>query len=140
MIEFATVSHPVSRARSSMQSPSGKSMGKSHSVLGKFSQAREHSAQRTAKFLRRLYPTKTADRVAADTGIPATAVAKWLTGNSAPSMGAVIALVDAYGTDFLAAVMPVAPSWLVKANREARQADLQAQQARIAAELAELSQ
>ena len=68
-------------------------------------------------FLRREHPTKTADGVAGQTGIPAKTVRKWLDGETAPNGTALLALALAYGPQLLAACVKGAPSWLDAATR-----------------------
>ena len=94
----------------------------------------EEAGERTANFLRRLYPTQTAANVAADSGIPAGRISKWLIGASAPRIADTVALVVAYGPDFLSAVMLDPPSWLDRAVRAERQAKLEAKIAALQAE------
>jgi DNA-binding transcriptional regulator YiaG len=83
--------------------------GKSHAKLGG---NQEKSVDLAAQFLRSRYPVKTADRVAHDIGIPANTVAKWLAGVSYPNGRATIALIRAYGAEFLATVIPEGAEWL----------------------------
>ena len=84
-----------------------------------------------AAFLRRRHPSKTAVRVAADTGLPADSVKKWLSGEVQPSGRAMLALVCAYGPDFISASVKGAPEWC---NSDLRAAKI----AKLKAELAEL--
>lgn len=93
---------------------------------------------RAVAFLRSRYPSKTAESVAADTGIGAETVKKWLDGAARPSWDGALTLVFAYGPAFLAAVCPTSPKWIDEAHRRERLAALEAQQARIRAEIAEL--
>ena len=87
--------------------------------------------QKAVEFIRRLYPTKTADSVAFDTGIPAPTVRRWMEGASSPSWVAFSRLILAYGPAFLAAVFPRQPRWLTDAYQRERLAELEAEQARI---------
>lgn len=80
-------------------------------------------ADRVASFLRRRYPSKTAIAVAADTGIEASAVAKWLErGDVAPSGAAILRLIFAYGPEFLCAITTKPPSWLERARAHEQEA------------------
>lgn len=95
------------------------------------------------RFLRTKYPHKTAACVAADTGCNIKQVGKWLEGASAPGGDAMLALVEAYGPEFLAAVLPRQFDWVSEACDRREMAELRAQQARvnarIEARLAEMS-
>ena len=62
--------------------------------------------QRCVSFLRAKHPAKTAQAVAADTGLPARTVERWLTLDARPSVAAFARLVAAYGAPFLAAAIP----------------------------------
>lgn len=94
--------------------------------------------ERAIAYIRKLHPSKTADHVAADTGISPDTVRKWLEGVAKPSWVAFSRLIFAYGPSFLTAVYPKAPAWLDDAHRRERLAALEAAQARIQAEIAEL--
>lgn len=94
--------------------------------------------ERAVAFVKQLYPSKTADHVAADTGVPSQTVRRWLEGVSKPSWVAFSRLIFAYGPAFLIAVYPKAPKWLDEAHRRERQEALKAEQRRIAAQLAAL--
>lgn len=91
--------------------------------------------EKALEFLRRLYPSKTADHVAYDTGIPADTVRKWLEGVSKPSWAGLSRLIFAYGPAFLVSVYPSAPAWLDEAHRRERQDALRAEQRRIQSQL-----
>ena len=93
---------------------------------------------RAVEFIRKLYPNKTADCVSADTGVPSQTVRRWLEGVAKPSWTAFSRLIFAYGPAFLIAVYPKAPKWLDDAHLRERLAALEAAQARIQAEIAEL--
>ena len=94
--------------------------------------------ERAVAFIRRMYPTKTAESVSADTGIGSETVKKWLDGSSRPAWDSTFALIFAYGPAFLAAVYPKAPKWLDEAHRREMQATLRAEQQRISDQLAAL--
>lgn len=74
--------------------------------------------ERCARFLRQMHPARTADNVAADTGLKAETIAKMLQRQSDPSGLALALMIAAYGPDFLGAVLPRAPAWL-QADRRA---------------------
>lgn len=91
----------------------------SYSSSGKLcSTAGQDCGRRLIDFLRETYPRKTAECVAADTGIPATNVAKWLSGASLPGFRAMMALIIAYDIDFWAAVVPNPPACVVRAKAD----------------------
>ena len=78
-------------------------------------------ADRVAAFLRAKYPLKTADNVAADTGLPAATISRWLDRGSAPSLWALSKLVGAYDADVLLVILDHPPSWLIdEARRQER--------------------
>lgn len=92
---------------------------------------------RLVEYLVRRHPTKTAARVAAEAGCSRLAVEKWIERRSAPSFAAFLALVGAYGPDFLAEVMgEESPGWLAHAfaavERQAIEAEIDARRARLA--------
>lgn len=91
-----------------------------------------------ARFLRRLYPAKTALSVAADTGLPADSVKKWINGDVQPNGRAVFALIAAYGPEFISASLHHAPAWLDANVREAKTAALKSQIEQMQAELASI--
>jgi hypothetical protein len=82
-------------------------------------------------FIRALYPIKTADCVAADTGLPVQTVRRWLEGVAKPSFIGFSRLILAYGPAFLAAVFPRQPAWLTDAYQRERLAELEAEQEAI---------
>lgn len=88
--------------------------------------------------LRALHPAKTAHAVAADCGLPARTVEKWIAGHSAPSEDAFLRLILVYGPTLLAALCPDAPEWLGEAARFEEHARLAAEQKRLGARLASL--
>ena len=93
---------------------------------------------RALAFLRNRHPIKTAEEVAAATGLPADTVKKWFDRDSAPSFAACFALIGAYGPDFVAAVMEHPPAWIDTAARAARREALARDIARLQAELNKL--
>lgn len=114
-------------------------MRQSRASSGQLSVAeRTEKAERIIAFLRRLYPMKTAENVAADIGGSAETVQKMMDRGSTPNVVTYGRMILAYGPDFLVAVYPNAPKWLNDAHRAARLAALEAEQARIQAEIAEL--
>lgn len=92
-------------------------------------------AERILDFLTKIYPTKTAECVAADTGIPSVTIAKWLERTSAPKTASFVKLFCAYGPGFLACVPKTPPAWLDAAARAHEQAALRAQIADLQAQL-----
>ncbi|MBN9453227.1 MAG: hypothetical protein J0I42_14865 [Bosea sp.] len=91
--------------------------------------------EKALDFLRGLYPSKTIENVAYDTGIPSDTVRKWFEGVAKPSWAAFSRLIFAYGPAFLIAVYPKAPAWLDEAHRRERQEALRAEQRRIQEQL-----
>lgn len=91
----------------------------------------EACPDRAVAFVRQMYPIKTADCVAADTGLPVQTVRRWLEGAAKPSWVGFSRLILAYGPGFLAAVFPRQPAWLADAYQRERLAELEAEQARI---------
>jgi transcriptional regulator with XRE-family HTH domain len=90
-------------------------------------------ADRLAAFLRGARPTKTACAVAADLGLSARTVEKWMTGEARPNVAAVVALACAYGPEAVAALMRDPPAWLDEAVRLRRRAALDAEMAALQA-------
>jgi hypothetical protein len=80
-----------------------------------------------ASFLRRLYPSKTAACVAADTGLPADSVKKWLLGEVQPNGRAMLALICAYGPPLICAAVKSPPEWCDAGLRAAKIAKLRAE-------------
>jgi hypothetical protein len=98
-------------------------------------------ADRVVAFLRRRHAStgaKIAEAVEADTGVSAGTVRKWLDRSSAPSFAACLALITAYGPEFLAAVFDRAPSWIDAAARAARRDQIESAIACLEAEAARL--
>lgn len=111
-------------------------MGKSHGGIAQVRDVDRTAVQgRTTEFLRSLYPVKTAENVAADTGISANTIAKWLDRGSAPASWAFIRLLEAYGPELACAVMAAPPIWLDRAASEQRRERLQAQIASLQSQL-----
>ncbi len=119
-------------------------MGQSSPKKGQFSPKRGQlspaCAERAIAFLRDRHPHKTAEEVAATTGarVSAGTVKKWLSRVSAPSFVATLALISAYGPEFLTAVLINPPEWLTAARRAEEQAALEAEQNRISTALKRL--
>lgn len=67
------------------------------------------------RFFRALYPQKTIDSIADDTGVSRATVKKWVEGDSAPGWRHFFPLLFAYGPEFLVEVWPDAPRWLHEA-------------------------
>lgn len=91
--------------------------------------------QSWGRALRTRHPQKTADHVAAALGAPARTVEKWLAGESMPSAIWLGPLLMAYGPSLFAEVLGTPPAWLAEAARAERQAELEAEHARIMREL-----
>ncbi|MCJ2129197.1 hypothetical protein [Methylobacterium sp. E-045] len=91
--------------------------------------------ERTTAFLRQRYPTKTAENVAADTGISPNTIGKWLDRGSAPTSWAFLRLLAAYGPELACATMETPPAWLARAAREEDQRRLRAEIAALQARL-----
>jgi hypothetical protein len=118
--------------RNPMKRSSGSSMNRSarkNTELGGI----DHHVWR--RLFRSRHPVKTADAVAADLGAPLRTVENWISGVSAPSLGWFVRIVDAYGPQVLADVMPDSCGWLSAAVRSERRAQLEAEQRRIEHEM-----
>jgi molybdopterin converting factor small subunit len=74
-------------------------------------QDRTEIAGRIVAYLREIYPTKTAEHVAADVGVTVYAVEKWLSRESAPSLSAFGIMSMIYGPEFVSRAFPKM-SWL----------------------------
>jgi len=96
--------------------------GKEKSLFG-FRSGTEASERITA-YLRKRFPIKTVDSIAADTGLSSNTVRKWFSRESTPSAAAVFALIGAYGPEFLCAALNKAPAWLDAAAQHERLAAL----------------
>ena len=96
---------------------------------------RTSAGDRFVDFLQRTHPRKTAENVSADTGCSVAAVAKWIERRSLPKGSGFLALVSAYGPEFLTAIMHSPPDWLSEAQRAAR---LRALESEIALRRAEV--
>ncbi|MGO4171589.1 hypothetical protein [Bosea sp. TAF32] len=106
------------------------------SLKGKISpKSQKASPERAVEFIRNLYPSKTAENVAYDTGVGAETIKKWLDGTARPGWDGIWPLIFAYGPSFLKAVYPKAPAWLDEAHRRERQESLRAEQRRIQEQL-----
>lgn len=92
--------------------------------------------ERVCAFLRDRHPVKTADNVAADTGIPFNTIKTWLDRASAPNAEGYTALWMAYGPDFLAALADREPVWLRDVRRAQEAAQLKAEIAALEIKLA----
>lgn len=95
--------------------------------------------ERVAEFLRRRHPKKTADNVAAETGIPVKTIRTWLQRGSAPDAEGYTALWIAYGPDFLGAIAAGrSPEWLTQVRRANEARQLKAQIAALKNKLQEV--
>ena len=90
------------------------------------------------RFCRARFPTKTAAHVAAETGLPADSVKKWIAGEAVPGGKALLALLCIYGPELAFAMLNDAPAWLNEAARQERQRALEASISRQRAELEQL--
>jgi hypothetical protein len=88
-----------------------------------------------ARFLTRRHPEKTAYHVAAETGLPADTVKKYLRLEMAPGFKATIVLVCTYGPELLAAMLSEPPEWLDPAMRQRDQAALTQELAALSARI-----
>ncbi|WP_448148994.1 hypothetical protein [Labrys miyagiensis] len=94
---------------------------------------------RVTSFLRKTYPNKVADNVAADIGLPVDTVKKWFARQNVPNGLAVVKLIGAYGPELAVEIMVDPPSWLSEAKRDHERAQLKAQQDEIARRLQEIA-
>lgn len=123
-------------AQPPMHTASERDVGKSHHRTAQVCPAdRAVVPERIVAFLRRIHPAKTAECVAAETGISSNTVAKWLDRGSGPSTWATFRLIAAYGPEFACAVMTSPPDWLSAAARAEEQRRLRAQMAALQAKL-----
>lgn len=88
-------------------------------------------AERLSAFLRRKHPTKTADNVAADTGIYPATIARWLDRGSAPSLESLSQLVGAYGSEVLCVILDHPPPALIAAARQEERERVEREIARL---------
>lgn len=97
--------------------------------------------ERVCAFLRRRYATRTVENVAADVAawhVSRFTVAKMFERQTAPGAILWLALIDAYGPDFLAAAHPKPLGWLDEAARAQRKAELEARMEALKTELERL--
>ncbi|WP_331292380.1 MULTISPECIES: hypothetical protein [Methylobacterium] len=123
---------------SSMSRTSRKKMKQSQVSTPAFVGERHAVAGRLCSFLRGRHPVKTAENVAAETGIPVATVASWLDRGSSPNAWALLSLVGAYGADVLCAAMENPPAWLRAAARQAERERVEAEIAALRAKLDEV--
>ncbi len=118
----------------------GVAVRQSPALSGKMSVAdRSDVAENVICYLRDRFPVKTAEHVAADTGIKCDTVQKWLDRASLPNGWSMLRLIAAYGPEFLAAGFESAPLWLAKAVREEQLQKLEAEIAALEREKAALT-
>lgn len=91
--------------------------------------------ERVVAYLRARHPNKTADNVAADTGIPVNTIKTWLNRGSAPDGEGYTKLWVAYGLEFLAALPDEPPAWLQQFRRDIEAAHLKAEIAALTSKL-----
>ena len=92
-------------------------------------------------FLRRRHPLRTVENVTADIAvwnISHHTVAKMLERQTAPGAILWLALIDAYGPEFLAAASPTRFGWLDEAARAQRKATLETRMAALKSEMERL--
>lgn len=99
------------------------------------SRERQSLGERVVTFLRMRHPVKTADNVAADTGIPVNTIKTWLQRSSAPDAEGYTLLWVAYGPEFLAALPDRPPAWLQDIRRAQEAAQLKAEIAALTSKL-----
>lgn len=99
---------------------------------------RSRVVDRVTAHLRKVHPLKTADAVAADTGLPVTTIRKWLSRESTPNAPAMLMLIGTYGPELLAAALHSPPGWLDSAARAERLAALEARAAELNREMEKL--
>ena len=98
--------------------------------------------ERTSAFLRRRHPERTVDNVAADLAawdIKPERIAAMLQRQTGPGSVLWLALIWAYGPEFLAEVHPAPLGWLSAAAREQKQRELDDRIAALVAERERLS-
>jgi DNA-binding transcriptional regulator YiaG len=121
-------SHPGRAASSPMHTASETGMRTTslwrRKAFSKISRRSAARLERVCAFLRETYPHKTADSVAADTGIAAATIRKWLEAKATPNGAAVVLLAAVYGPEFLCAVMDNPPDWMTDAGRAQARARL----------------
>lgn len=98
---------------------------------------RQTYAERVTEFIRRKHPYKTAENVAADTGIKYHTIRKLLEGLNAPSIVAFDRLARAYGLEFVHHVF--AWDFLDPDKRAAEQRALEARFVALVDEMKELN-
>lgn len=125
----------VALMRGSSHASSGQSSQKLGQLSQNFGQLSEACADRVVAFLRARHPAKTAEAVAAETGLGTDRIRKWLDRGSKPSCAACFIMIAVYGPEFLSAVMDRPPAWIATAARAARREQLRAELADIEARL-----
>ncbi len=92
-------------------------------------------SERIVALLIKMYPTKTAESIQADTGIRASTVRQWMSRESAPNFRALFRLMCAYGPELLLVALDNPPAWLDEAARREEQRKLRAGIAALQAKL-----
>lgn len=129
-------SGPADRLPSSLSGASRKRMEQSRrKATTAVGEDRTVVADRLVSFLRARHPVKTAENVAADTGIAAATVARWLDRGSAPSILQLGKLVGAYDAEVLCAILDSPPAWLVDAARQEERRRIERQIAVLRAQI-----
>lgn len=107
----------------------------------RFSFAPTDVGERTTAFLRRRYPSRTVDNVVADLAawdVKHATVARMLERQTSPGSILWLALIWAYGPEFLSEVHPAPLGWLSEAAREQKQREIEAKIEGLRAELEQL--
>lgn len=125
----------VALMRGSSHAVAGQSSQKFGQLSQNFGQLSEECADRVVAFLRARYPAKTAESVAAETGLGADRIRKWIDRGSKPSCAACFVMISVYGPEFLSAVMDRPPAWIDTAARAARREQLRAEISALEARL-----
>lgn len=94
--------------------------------------------ERVCAFLRAQHPVKTAEWVAAETGIPAETIAHWLKIDGRPSAAHLLALIGAYEAEFLVSIAPSLGKWLDPVRRERKLLELERRRGLIDQEIKSL--
>jgi|GEM_PF-2150127 len=126
----------VAAMRGSSHAAAGQSSQKLGHLSQNLGQLSEACAERVVTFLRTQHPAKTAESVAAETGLGIDRIRKWLERGSKPSCAACFVMIAVYGPEFLSAVMDRPPAWIATAARAARREELRAEIADLESRLA----
>ena len=113
-------------------------MGKSGRSNGRITPSDGRTlGERVASYLRAQHPDKTAIYVAAEIGVSAETVRKWLEQNSVPNGRVMLALIRRYRMSFIDNVLGEdADGWIAELARQEEQERLEAQASAIRHQLA----